>query len=73
MFRRDCQISSTTGFAAESGQIRKNQTFSNLRGLNLCTSNILVIGCLNGQDVVGSYQKVEEKIPGTKITQNYWL
>ena len=43
-----------TGFAAESGQIRKNRTFSNLRGLNLCTSHILVFGCLRGQDVVGS-------------------
>jgi len=52
---------------AKSGKIGHFQT------LNLCTSNILVIGCLNGQDVVGSYQKVEEKIPGTKITQNYWL
>jgi len=43
-----------TGFAAESGQIRKNRTFSNLQGLNLCTSHILVFGCLHGQDVVGS-------------------
>ena len=41
-------------FAAESGQIRKNHTFSNLQGLNLCTSHILVFGCLYGQDVVGS-------------------
>jgi len=29
-----------TSFAAESGQIRKNRTFSNLRGLKLCTSHI---------------------------------
>jgi len=58
-----------TGFAAESGQIRKNQPFSHLRGLNLCTSHILVFGCLRGQDVVGS--KVAGKIPGTKITQLY--
>ena len=43
-----------TSFAAESGQIRKNRTFSNLRGLNLCTSHILVFGCLHGQDVIGS-------------------
>jgi len=43
-----------TSFAAESGQIRKNRTFSNLRGLNLCTSHILVFGCLHGQDVMGS-------------------
>jgi len=42
-----------TGFAVESGQIRKNQTFSNLRSLSLCTSRILVFGCLRGQDVVG--------------------
>jgi len=42
------------GFAAELGQIRKNRTFSNLQGLNLCTSHILVVGCLHGQDVVGS-------------------
>ena len=35
---------------AESGQIRKNRTFSNLRGLKLCTSHILVCGCLYGQD-----------------------
>ena len=33
----------TTSFAAESGQIRKNRTVSNLRGLmNLCTSNIFI-------------------------------
>jgi len=43
-----------TVFAAESGEIRKNRTFSNLRGLNLCTSHILVFDCLHGQDVVGS-------------------
>jgi len=43
-----------TGFAAESGQIRKNRKFSNIRGLNLCTSHILGFGCLHGQDVVGS-------------------
>jgi len=42
-----------TGFAAESGQIRKNRTFADLQGLNLCTSHILVFGCLHGQDVVG--------------------
>jgi len=42
-----------TGFAAESGQIRKNRTFSNLRSLSLYTSHILVFGCLRGQDVVG--------------------
>jgi len=60
-----------TGFAAETGQIRKNRTFSNLRGLNLCTSHILVFGCFHGQDVVGSLKKVAEKIPGTKITQYY--
>jgi len=60
-----------TGFAAESGQIRKNQTFPNLRGLNLCTSHILVFGCLRGQDVVGSLKKVAQKIHGTKITQYY--
>jgi len=40
--------------SAESGQIRKNRTFSNLRGLKLCTSHILVFGCFHGQDVVGS-------------------
>jgi len=60
-----------TGFAAESGQIRKNQTFSNLRGLNLCTSHILVFGCFHGQDVVGSLKKVAEKIPCTKIIWCY--
>jgi len=43
-----------TGFAAESGQIRKNRTFSNLPGLILCSSHILVFGCLHGQDVIGS-------------------
>ena len=43
-----------TGFAAESGQIRKNRSFSNLQGLNLCTSHIWVFGCLHGQNVVGS-------------------
>jgi len=63
--------STRTGFAAESGQIRKNQTFSNLRGLNLCTSHILVFGCLHGQDVVGSLKKVAEKISGTNITRYY--
>jgi len=51
---------------AKSG---KNRTFSNLLGLNLCTSDILVSGCLRGQDVVGS--TVSEKIPGTKITRYY--
>jgi len=60
-----------TGFTADLGQIRKNRTFSNRRGLNLCTSHILIFGCLRGQDVVGSLKKVAEKIPGTKITQYY--
>ena len=60
-----------TGFAAESGQIRKNWSFSKLRGLNLCTSHILVFGCLHGQDVDGSLKKVAEKNHGTKITQYY--
>jgi len=59
----------TTTFAAESGQIRKNRAFSNHRGLNLCTSHILVFGCLYGQDVVGSLKKSAEMIPGTKIIQ----
>jgi len=36
------------------GKIRKNRKFSNLSGLNLCTSHILIFGCLHGQDVVGS-------------------
>ena len=44
---------------------------SNLQGLNHCTSHILGLGCLHGQDVVGSQKKVAEKIPGTKITQCY--
>jgi len=30
------------------------RTFSNLRNLNLCTSHILLFGCLRGHDVVGS-------------------
>ena len=38
-------LSPRTGFAAESGQIRENRTFSNLQSLNLCTSHILVFGC----------------------------
>jgi len=42
------------GLAAESGQNRKNRTFSNLRGLNLCISHIFDLGYLRGQDVVGS-------------------
>jgi len=45
---------SKTGFAAESGQIRKKGTFSSLRDLNLCTSHILIFGCLHDQHVVGS-------------------
>jgi len=52
-----------TGFAAESGQIRKNRTFSNFHGLNLCTSHILVFGCLHGQDVVGSLPTASQPIP----------
>jgi len=60
-----------TVFAAESGEIRKNRTFSNLRGLNLCTSHILVFDCLHGQDVVRSLKKVAENIPGTNITRYY--
>jgi len=59
------------GFTAESGQIRKKQIFPNLWRLNLCTSHILVFGCLHGQDVVGSLKKVAGKIPGTKITRYY--
>ena len=55
-----------TGFATESGRIRKNRTFQNLRGLNFGTSQILVFGCLRDKDVVGSKKKVAEKIPGTK-------
>jgi len=39
--------------------------------LNLCTSHILVFGCLHDQDVVGSFKKVAEKLPGTKITWYY--
>ena len=35
------------------------------------TSHILVFGCLHDQDVVGSEEKVAEKIPGTKITRYY--
>jgi len=49
---------STTTFAAQSGTVRKNRTFSNIlkhsqtiRGLNLCTSHILGFGSLGGQDV----------------------
>ena len=38
-----------TSFAAESGQIMKNQTFSNLLGLNLCTSHIRGFGCLRSR------------------------
>ena len=48
-----------TSFARNSGQIRQKRTFLNLQGLNLCTSHILVFGCLRDQDVVGLYQKVE--------------
>jgi hypothetical protein len=69
--RRLSQSSSITGFAAESDRIRKIQTFSNLRSSKLCTSHILVFGCLRGQDVVGSLKKVAEKIPGIKITRYY--
>ena len=42
-----------TDFYCKSGLIRKNRTFSKLRGLNLCTRHILVFGCLRDQDVVG--------------------
>ena len=43
-----------SSFTAESDQIRKIQIFSNLRSSKLCTSHILVFGCLRGQDVIGS-------------------
>ena len=52
--RRLSRSSSITGFTTESDQIRKIQTFSNLQSSKLCTSHILVFGCLHGQDVVGS-------------------
>jgi len=55
--RRLPRSSSITGFAAESDQIRKILTFSNLWFLKLCTSHILVFGCLCGQDVVRSKKK----------------
>ena len=58
-----------TGFAAESGKIRNNRTFSNLWGLNLFSGSIL--GWFHDQDVVGSYKKVAEKIACTKITRYY--
>jgi len=60
----------TAGFA-RIGQITKNQTFSNLRGLTLCTSHILVFGCLHGPNVVRLLKKLAENIPGTKITRYY--
>ena len=41
-------------FISAESEIRKNRTFSNLRGLNPCASHILVFGCLHGQDVIGS-------------------
>ena len=59
------------GLFWDSGQIREKRTFSNLQCMNLCTSHILDFGCLRGQDVVGSFKKVAEDIPGTKITRYY--
>jgi len=59
-----------TGFARNSDQIRPKRTFLDLQALNLCTSHILVFGCLRDPDVVGLYKKVARKFLVTKITQS---
>jgi len=49
-----------TGFAWNSGLIRKKLTFSELQGFNLCTSHILVFWLLRSQVVLGP-RKVNSK------------